>query len=200
VHTVRLEILTGPSLEAALPALAGLRIKVFREWPYLYDGDLAYEEAYLQRYRNSKDAIVVGAFDADRLVGASTGTPLVDHAEDFAVAFAGSEIDLNTVFYCAESVLLPAYRGLGLGHSFFDARESHARDRGYLLSAFCGVLRPQDHPMKDKDYAPLDPFWRKRGYAPLQGVVAQFSWKDIGSSCATDKPLQFWAQELSPSP
>ena len=133
MHTVRLEILTGPSLEAALPALAGLRIKVFREWPYLYDGDLAYEEAYLQRYRNSKDAIVVGAFDGDRLVGASTGTPLVDHAEDFAVAFAGSEIDLNTVFYCAESVLLPAYRGLGLGHSFFDARESHARDHGYLL-------------------------------------------------------------------
>ncbi|MCA1775426.1 MAG: GNAT family N-acetyltransferase, partial [Loktanella sp.] len=72
--------LTGAALEAALPDVARLRIAVFRDWPYLYDGDLAYEEGYLQSYRDSASAIVVGAFDGDRLVGAATGTPLADHA------------------------------------------------------------------------------------------------------------------------
>ena len=79
--------LTGEALAAALPEVARLRIAVFRAWPYLYDGDPAYEEAYLQSYRESAEALVVGAYDGETLVGASTGTPLTDHADDFAAAF-----------------------------------------------------------------------------------------------------------------
>jgi GNAT superfamily N-acetyltransferase len=193
---LRIEPLTGAALEAALDDVAALRIEVFRAWPYLYDGDLGYERDYLQSYRDSARAVVVGAFDGDRLVGAATGTPLADHADDFAAAFAGTGIDLSTVFYCAESVLLPEYRGQGAGHGFFDAREAHARTHGFTKSTFCGVVRPEDHPLRPDDYAPLDPFWRKRGYAPLPGVVAEFSWKDVDQQGESRKPLQFWIRDL----
>ena len=47
--------LLGESLGAALEDVARLRIAVFRTWPYLYDGDLAYEQEYLQTYRDSAD-------------------------------------------------------------------------------------------------------------------------------------------------
>ena len=193
---LRIEPLTGAALVAALDEVARLRIEVFRDWPYLYDGDLSYEQRYMTTYRDSASAIVVGAFDDDRLVGASTGTPLTEHEEDFAHPFAGSGTDLEEVFYCAESVLLPEYRGQGAGHGFFDHREAHARALGFKKSAFCGVQRPADHPMRPNDYAPLDPFWRKRGYAPLPGVVAEFSWKDLGDAGETQKPLQFWIKDL----
>lgn len=36
-------ILTGDTLTSALDDVARLRISVFRDWPYLYDGDLEYE-------------------------------------------------------------------------------------------------------------------------------------------------------------
>lgn len=193
---LRIEPLTGMALEAALDDVAALRIEVFRAWPYLYDGDLAYERSYMQSYLDSARAVVVGAFDGERLVGAATGTPLADHADDFAAAFAGTGIDLSTVFYCAESVLLPEYRGQGAGHGFFDAREAHAHTHGFTKSAFCGVVRPEDHPLRPADYAPLDPFWRKRGYAPLPGVVAEFSWKDLDQQDESRKPLQFWIRDL----
>ena len=114
--------LTGDALRAALPDVARLRIEVFRAWPYLYDGDLDYEARYLESYAASDRAIVVGAYDGDTLIGASTGAPLSDHAEDFAAAFEATEFDLSTVFYCAESVLLSDYRGHGLGHAFFSAK------------------------------------------------------------------------------
>lgn len=193
---MRVEVLTGRALEAVLEDVARLRIAVFRAFPYLYDGDLDYERGYLQTYRDSPGAVLVGAFDGSRLVGAATGTPMEDHADDFAGAFAGTGYDLGDVFYCAESVLLPEYRGRGIGHRFFDLREAHGRALSRRYCAFCGVVRPADHPLRPDGYAPLDPFWRKRGYAPLAGAVATFRWKDIGEVAETAKPLQVWMRPL----
>ncbi len=194
--SLRFETLTGDAVEPVIDDLAALRIKVFAEFPYLYDGDLDYERRYLRTYRDSAGAVVVGAFDGDRLVGAATGTPMTDHEEDFAKAFDGTGYDLNDVFYCAESVLLPEYRGRGAGHAFFDRREAHARKLGARHNAFCAVIRPKYHPDRPEDYAPLDPFWRKRGYEKLDGAVAEFSWRDHGDAEETKKPLQFWIRAL----
>jgi GNAT superfamily N-acetyltransferase len=194
--SLRIETLAGAALDAALDEVARLRIAVFRDWPYLYDGDAAYERRYLEVYRQSTAAILVGAFDGDRLVGAATGTPMEDHAADFARAFAGTGLALEDIFYCAESVLLPRWRGQGAGHRFFDLREAHARRLGRRHVAFCAVLRPDDHPLRPADYRPLDAFWRKRGYAPLDGVVARFAWKDVDRPAETEKPLQFWHKRL----
>lgn len=193
---MRIEALTGEALDAALDDVAGLRIRVFRDWPYLYDGDLEYERRYLETYRVSDAAILVGAFDGARLVGAATGTPMADHADDFAAAFEGTGLALGDIFYCAESVLLPDYRGRGVGHRFFDLREAHGRALGATVSAFCGVVRPVDHPLRPDGYRPLDAFWHKRGYAPLDGALAWFSWKDIDQTEATRKPLQVWTRSL----
>lgn len=194
--TIAIQTLTGPALEAALDQVAGLRIAVFRDWPYLYDGALDYERRYLAEFAASAGAVVVGAFDGAQLVGAATGAPMEDHAADFAAAFADTGMDLGTIFYCAESVLLPAYRGRGLGHAFFDAREAHAKALGRRFVAFCSVIRPADHPARPAAYRPLDGFWTARGYHKLPGVVAQFSWRDLGDSAESRKPLQFWIRDL----
>ena len=193
---MRVQALSGPALDAALDDLARLRIAVFRDWPYLYDGDLDYERAYLAPYRDNPRAVVAGAFDGGALVGAATGTPMEDHAADFAAAFGATGIPLSDIFYCAESVLLPAWRGRGIGHRFFDIREGHAAALGRRYIAFCSVQRPDDHPLKPAGYRPLDAFWRGRGYAPLPGVIAEFRWRDVGEPEETAKPLQFWMRSL----
>lgn len=194
--TLRVEPLTGDQLLAALDDVARLRIRVFRDWPYLYDGNLDYERRYLAAYRESPGAVLVGAFDGDTLVGASTGTPMEDHAAEFGAALAGTGVPLGDIFYCAESVLLPAYRGRGLGHRFFDLREAHARAMGRTHVAFCSVARPADHPARPADYRPLDAFWEGRGYRPVPGAVAHYAWKDIGDTAETRKPLRFWMRAL----
>lgn len=193
--TVTTRVLTGEALGAALEDVARLRIRVFHDFPYLYDGDQDYEQDYLRAYQ-SPGAVVVAAMDGARVVGAATGAPMVDHAADFAAAFADRPEPLDQIFYCAESVLLREYRGQGIGHAFFDAREAHARALGLTFSAFCSVIRPADHPARPADYRPLDDFWHKRGYAPLPGVIARFSWRDLGEAAETEKPLQFWMRPL----
>lgn len=193
---MRVKVLTGAALEAALDDVAALRIRVLREFPYLYDGDLAYERSYLQTYRDSPRAVLVGAFDGARLVGAATGTPMADHADDFASVFAASGPDLSEIFYCAESLLLPEYRGQGIGHRFFDLRESQALGMGMKYSVFCSVMRRDDHPLRPPHHTPLDAFWRKRGYTPQPDKIASFSWKDIDQSAETRHDLQFWMRAL----
>ena len=192
---ITLRVLTGEDLTQALDDLARLRISVFREWPYLYDGDLEYERRYLRSYTHPT-AIVVAAQDQGRIVGAATGMALTAADADFAHAFATRPEPLDQIFYCAESVLDPAYRGHGLGHGFFDHREAHARALGFRYAAFCGVLRPDDHPARPKGARSHDAFWTGRGYAPLPGVLARFNWRDIGEGAETPHDLQFWMRAL----
>ena len=195
-EAIRVETLTGDGLARAVEPLGALRIAVFRAFPYLYDGDAAYERDYLAAYAASPGAVVIGAYDGDALIGAATAAPMEDHAAAFAAPFESRGFDLKTIFYCGESVLLPAYRGRGLGHEFFNRREAHGRALGRTHCAFCAVIRPDDHPRRPADHAPLDPFWRKRGYAPLDGVTAEMRWKDIGAAQETAKPMQFWMKRL----
>lgn len=195
--TLRVENLTGAAVGAAIPELARLRVAVFRDWPYLYDGTINYETAYLRRFAASKDSIVVAAFDGDAIVGVATGAPLSDHAEAFASAFIERGLDIDRIFYCGESVLLSDYRGHGLGHAFFDGREAHARALGrFTHITFCGVVRPDDHTLKPRDYRPLDAFWMKRGYARAEGLTTKFAWKDVDQPAETEKLMQFWMKAL----
>ena len=193
---IQVRALQGAELEAALDGVAELRITVFRDWPYLYDGSKDYEREYLQTYRDNPGALLVGAFHDGKLIGASTSTPMEDHAPEFAAPFRALGIAPEKILYGAESVLLRPYRGIGLGHRFIDLREGHARALGRTHVAFCSVVRPEDHPARPAVYRSNDAFWRGRGYETLPGVVARFCWKDLGEAEETEKALQFWMRAL----
>jgi GNAT superfamily N-acetyltransferase len=198
---IELRTLTGPEIETALAEVARLRIAVFRDWPYVYDGTLDYERGYLAEFAKARDAVIVIAREDGKVIGAATAAPLEGHTTEFAPLFAARGLDPKRVFYCGESVLLPAYRGRGLGHAFFDRRETHARactsDQGpYSHVSFCAVVRPDDDPRAPAGYRPLDGFWRRRGYQPVAGLVGHYSWKEIGASRETEKRMQFWMKEL----
>lgn len=192
-----IEARTGEALAALIPQMAQLRITVFREWPYLYEGTLDYERGYMSRFIEAPDHVAVCAFDGDRLVGVATASPLVHQHEEFAEPFVAAGYKPEEIFYFGESVLLPEYRGQGVGHRFFDGREAHAESLGYRKTTFCGVVRPDDHPLRSPQIRPLDSFWRKRGYEKLDGLIAHFSWRDIGEAEQTAKPMQYWGRGFS---
>lgn len=188
--------LVGRQAEQYIDELASLRIDVFRDFPYLYDGDLAYEHNYLKRYFASEASFVVLSMDGKKVVGASTGIALKDENSELQDAFKHHGYKIDDFFYFGESVLLKPYRGKGIGKAFFRYREAHARALQLRYASFCRVVRPTDHPMQPKGYQPLDQFWLSQGFIPVPGLVAHFEWKDVGHSEQTKKAMAFWIKEL----
>lgn len=188
----------GQAILPVVDELAGLRITVFRDWPYLYEGDRDYEREYLAAYAASPRSVcVVARTSAGDVVGASTGIPLADDGEAFHQPFLARGMQLDEVFYFGESVLLAPWRGRGIGHAFFDAREAHAASAGaFRWTAFCSVRRDRDDSRAPAAYRPNDPFWRGRGYAPVDGMSCTLSWKERGAADATPHTLDFWMREL----
>ncbi len=187
---------TGPDVASHLEDVARLRIEVFRDYPYLYDGTASYEADYLTAYANSAKSLFVLAFDGSRVVGASTGMPLAEESAPFQKPFTLRNLPLGEVFYFGESVLSRAYRGQGIGHRFFDEREAHARAHGFVMTAFCAVERADDDPRRPEGYRPNDVFWQKRGYQKQPGMTCELEWKELGSELPSLHSLCFWLRTL----
>lgn len=187
----------GREIESLFNDLAQLRITVFHDFPYLYEGSVSYEKEYLKIYSNSEYALVFAVYDGDKMVGATTCIPLADETDEVQKPFLDAGRDVDKIFYFGESILLHAYRGLGLGHRFFDERESHAQNLGsYSLTCFCSVERSENHPAKPVDYRPNDAFWIKRGYSKEASLVSSMRWLDIGDDEESEKKMIFWVKDL----
>ena len=196
-ETIQVETRTGEALLPLLPALARLRSAVFRAWPYLYDGDEAYEVEYLRTYARSPRAAVVVALAAGAPVGAAPCIPLADEGKNVLSPFLARGLDPARFFYFGESVLLPELRGRGIGVRFFEAREAHARAASDAeFACFCGVERASDDPRRPPGFTPLDQFWRNRGYQPMPGMACTMRWREIGDSDETPHTLRFWGRAL----
>jgi len=185
----------GREIEPLIADLAQLRINVFYDFPYLYQGDFEYEKNYLKVYTDSPESVLVAAFCNDKIIGAATALPLKDETDYIKEPFLKAHMDLSKIYYFGESVLLKDFRGYGIGHAFFDGREAAAKKFNYQITAFCGVKRPENHPLKPADYRPLDEFWKKRGYEKQSNLTSYFSWKDIGDIEESKKEMIYWIKK-----
>jgi len=189
---------TGTAARPFLADLARLRISVFRSFPYLYEGSLEDETGYLADYFSSEKSLLVTVEENSVIVGASTAGPLVEAGLGFQTPFLEKSMALDEIFYFGESILMPEYRGQGIGHRFFDLRESWAKFCGFRIAAFCAVEREPDHPQRPADYRPLDSFWKSRGYAKREDLVAKLFWKEVGGEARPEvgHDLTFWLKSL----
>lgn len=194
--SLQLQVLSAGEIETFILELARLRIEVFREFPYLYQGSLEYEQRYLEKFLHLPQSTLVLVRDEGRVVGASTALPLSEAEAEFQEPFLRAGLDTGEWYYFGESVLERPYRGRGLGAEFFRQREARARALGYASTTFCAVVRPDDHPRRPADYRPLDSFWERQGYRKRPDLIAHFSWQDLDETQESLKPMVFWVKNF----
>jgi GNAT superfamily N-acetyltransferase len=188
--------LQGPALEPWLDQLGSLRIAVFHEYPYLYDGSLEYEREYLRTYSQSPNSLVVLVTNAgNEVVGATTCIPLACEGPEFQAPFIEHGFEVTEVCYFGESILLQKLRGQGVGKEFFRRREAHAARLGARWTGFCAVDRDPADPRRPAGYRPLDTFWISQGYTKHPEMKATFVWKETDEEVESPKTLTFWLKE-----
>jgi GNAT superfamily N-acetyltransferase len=200
VNEFRYERLSGADIASHIGDLSRLRIEIFREFPYLYEGDEEYVRHYLQTYIDSPRSTCTLVYDGDLLVGATTGLPLADEIAEVRKPFLDAGYDLSKIFYCGESVLKKSHRGRGIYKHLFRAREEHAQSLGgFDIASFCCVQRPANHPLRPTHYVPLNEIWNRFGYREHPELETDFDWKDIDQPEATKKRMRFWLKPINES-
>jgi len=194
---MEIRLLHGAAIAPYIDDLARLRLAVLSEFPYLYDGNPDYDADYLASFVHSARSLVVLALDDGRVVGASTALPLMDGTPAFRQLFRAQGRDPASVYFFGESLVLPQYRGQGLGVRFFIERESYAHTLAeFDYCVFCAVERPGVHPRRPPDYKPLQGFWRNRGFLHEPSLRTTCAWRDLGEQAASEKIMSFWLKEL----
>ncbi len=187
----------GSALKPYHHSVAKLRMEVFREYPYFEEPDLEREARFLKKLFQTKESIGVLIFDNTTLVGASLGYPLSIEESALHRPFKEQRLDPESYFYFGDSTLLKAYRGRGIGHHFFDAREAHvAHYKKFKHICFCVPEDLEENLKKPKDFIPLHDFWRKRGYIQHPDMKCSLSWKNIGDNVPSEKKMVFWTKDL----
>lgn len=189
---------TGSGIKPYLHSIAKLRMEVFREYPYFEETDLDQETQYLRKLCSSKESIGVLIFDNNTLVGVSLGYPLTIEEPSLLLPFKECNLDIESYFFFGDSALLSNYRGRGIGHHFFDARETHVvHQKKFKHICFCVPDCPETDSRKPKDSISLLDFWRKRGYIQHPEMKCYLSWKAIDEEHPTEKKMNFWFKELN---
>jgi len=184
----------GQDIEQYLGPMAFLRQRVFREYPYLYDGNIDDEKEYLSRYVNCPESLAILIVDDGNLVGMSSCLPLKYEDEKIKTDIAASSLNVETIGHFGESLLLESYRGHGFGKMFFMKRENHCKKviKGCTHTAFCSVDREEFHPLKPQDFRSPEGLWQRMGYSKMESLKAHISWKDINKDEQSEKSLTFW--------
>lgn len=190
------QILTGSAVKYCLNEIASLRLEIFREFPYMYDGLRDDELNYVKLYADAPEAFVVIVSDAEKVVGAATGIPLRHENRELIDPFVGTAYPVDEIFYVGELLFYPEYRNRGMGMQLVQMLEEKVRSYSTYRYLTCAtVVRPEDHPLRPADYIPIDRFLAHTGFNLLPGITTSFTWLET-DGVRRSHPMNFWIKEL----
>ena len=191
---MKLEVIGGEKIKDVIDELGIFRISIFKEYPYLYDGNLDYERKYLSRYSNTSDSFLLLARDSQGILGAATGIPLINDEPEFIEPFKDQNLD--EIFYLGELMIRNDNRGQGLGSLLLRNLLDLIDKKRFKAVCLYTVDRGDNHPLKPESYQSPDSLWRKFGFEKHPSHVVYFSWQDLGNVVETEKPMNEWIKNL----
>jgi ribosomal protein S18 acetylase RimI-like enzyme len=194
-------LLVGLQLASMVTTISDWRVKNFKEYPYLYEGNNDYEKAYTKSYIDSLKSAVIVAYDEDeKLAGFLTCLPLIDDEEFLSTAkpvFLNAQLDPEKFYYCGEVIIEGNYRKQGIARKLFAKFEEHAKELGYDNGCFVTIEHPENHPLKPKDYEDPSIVWHHFGYEKTDIVVtAVYPTIDGNGFSDKENKLVFWIKKI----
>lgn len=193
-----LKAFTGAQARSFSKEIADLRITLFAEYPYLYAGNQAHEQEYLETYFKSQTARILLLFDKARIVGFSNSLLLSEETREVQHDFRAKGFNLSDYLYIGEGMLLPEYRRQNIIKiaGAFTYHQARARQCGSNHLLFMTVDRPEDHPRKPVGYQSLEPIWTHYGFKQMEDMKVALTWTQIDTGRDEANTLSLWSKNL----
>lgn len=193
---MEIKVLHGSEIAPYIPQLAKLRLCIFCEYPYLYEGSFACEEEYLSMYSSSKNSLLILLEDNHQMIGAATGLPLAECNTEIQSLFLKHNIPTQGIFYFGEILILKAYRNKKMGNALYRQFEKSVKEKRARKIVFYELIREENEEKKPADYFPLDNYWKKKGFVKQEDLITYFAWKEVGSTEEIEHPMVLWTKDL----
>ncbi|MEO9257235.1 MAG: GNAT family N-acetyltransferase [Crocinitomicaceae bacterium] len=196
-----IKIFTKDDVSPLLLFVATLRINIFREYPYLYEGNLKEEMDDLEHCAQLTNNALAIAFYKETPVGFLYGIPLKEFASHFENPvldlFREKNLNPETCYYFADIIVLPEHRGNSLSKKLFNVLEVYAQEQGYHSASF--ITESHDiHPLKPANYKSLEPLWHSLQYKKTR-LTSYGSWQTHqpdGSIARQKHSADIWFKNL----
>lgn len=184
---------SGAAIKPYVHSIVKLRHEVLRDYPYFEELNPHREMDYLRQICACKEAISVLIFNHTTLVGVAFGYPLALESQELRQPFEKQQLEIGSYYFFGDPTLLKSHRNRGIGHHFFDARESFVLQMPQFKHiAFYTPVTPS-HP---SDFIPMDDFWRKRGYIHHPEMQVCLSREKIDPTLQAETRLNCWIKDL----
>ncbi len=190
--TLRVETLNAASARDHFETLARMRIDEFRGYPYLYEGNIAYEKAYFESYFASEGFRALAVFDGARICGMATYIPLANEAAYMTEPFARAGLDVKKYLYLGEGILEKGCRGKGLFRVFIGYAETLRGEFGLEKVVFMAIREGESDVMRPADYRPKAVLFEKFGFEKIPGLQAEMTYKSSVSHKDEPHTMEFW--------
>lgn len=186
------------NIRAIIPFITQQRLKAFREYPYLYEGNTKEEYEYLSWLAGQPHTAIAIAYQDNMPVACVEGTGFVDFDSHFAGSveiFEKAGLQSKRYYYLSEAVTSDQHPAVCF--LLFKALESFAKQRGF--SAGCLVYEYNtDHPLQPKNYQNRDTLFNALGYHKTD-LSLLFAWDTVQvdeSRIKQDHTLTYWIKDF----
>ncbi|MBC7398043.1 MAG: hypothetical protein H7333_11420 [Bdellovibrionales bacterium] len=198
-------IYVGIEIIPHIHEVSKFRVQYFKDYPYLYCGNIDYEKQYLQSFSVEPEAILVAAFDSENKLSAiSTGLPLLCSSSilaDGPEMFLKNGLDPKKIFYYGEIIISYKYRLKGVVRKVYAMQEKFAITKGFTSIALSTVVRDDFDFRKPQGYKDTDGLWRALGFTRTN-MHFEFEWPtyDVNGN-VTDQSNQmvYWTKSTEES-
>jgi hypothetical protein len=200
-NKIDVEVYAGKDAEKYTDLLAQLRISEFKEYPYLYSGNIEAERKLVAEYAQDEKGMIVVAKINGKTAGLLSGIPLVSNAQivsGIKAFFEKQKVNINEYYYCGEGIILPEFRHLGLIKMLLNKQDEQAKKWQFKYVCALTVFRDETYFPKPKAYTSTDSLWTHLGFIKTN-LRTNFIWPTIqknNSIIEQENTVEFWTKTL----
>lgn len=169
--------------------------QIYREYPYLYNGDDKEYEDYLASYSKTKEAMICFAFEGKEVIGIAAGMPMSMTRKSYQKPLLANSYKLDSLFYLGEFGLKPEYHGKGIEEKMYQEIENFAL-AGQFKELFLFEVE-SSKPVAKKSYIPQNDFWKKNGFIRHPELNFVINWVNINEKFESPHLAIYWIKKLT---